>query len=119
MAALPILVIGQDNLKKEIACGGDKDDTVGCISPPKPIHIRQITYPLKELEARQEGVVTLQMVVDPKGRPHHIRVLHSLGSDFDKAAINGLKHWKFTPATEDGKAVTVKIPVEIGFHLPH
>jgi len=119
LAALPILVIGQDDLKKEIACKGDSDNTVGCFTPPKPIHIRQITYPPKELETRQEGVVTLEVVVGSNGRPRHISVLQSLGSNFDKVAIDGVKHWKFTPATKDGKPVTDKVLVEIGFHLPH
>jgi protein TonB len=59
----------------------------------------------------------LTLVVDPEGLPRDVRVSRPLSSEFDKAAINAVKNWKFTPATRENKPIAVEIDVEVAFRL--
>jgi hypothetical protein len=44
-------------------------------------------------------------------------LLVCLAPEFDEAAMNAVKNWKFSPATKDGKPVAVQINVRVNFHL--
>jgi periplasmic protein TonB len=75
-------------------------------------------FPKKERKARHPGgTVILGLTVGPDGVPHDIVVSHSLRPDFDEAATNAVKSWRFLPAKRDGKPVAVHIDVEVTFHL--
>lgn len=100
-----------------LLCRGGNQDVPGCIIPPREINAPKPKYPKRERKAHHEGTVTLAIVVNPDGSATNIAVLHSLGDDFDKAAIEAVKRWRFSPATKDGKPVAVKIAVETVFHL--
>jgi len=49
--------------------------------------------------------------------PHEITVSKTLSPDFDNAAIEAVKQWKFSPAMKDGNPLAVEIAVELNFHL--
>jgi TonB family protein len=51
--------------------------------------------------------------------PTEITVAQTLSPDFDQAAIDAVKHWKFAPATKGDKPVAAQIAVEMAFHLSH
>lgn len=104
-------------LQNSIACRGNSNDVVGCVTPPRQTRAPKAEYPEKERKARREGIVTLSVTVGSDGEPRDIWVLSTLGPDFDKAAIDSLKQWKFSPATKDGKAVAVRIAVAVDFVL--
>jgi TonB family protein len=55
--------------------------------------------------------------VSSDGVPRDIAVSQTLTPDFDKAAIDAVKEWKFTPAIKDGKPIAVQIALEIEFNL--
>jgi len=63
------------------------------------------------------GTVLLGLVVGSDGLPRDITVSRPLSPDFDAAAIDAVKKWKFSPATRDGKPVATAIKVEVNFHL--
>ena len=104
-------------LSNATACHGNTSDTVGCITPPRQTHAPQPKYPKSEREAHHQGTVRLTLVVSSDGVPRDIAVSQTLTPDFDKAAIDAVKEWKFTPAIKDGKPIAVQIAVEIEFHL--
>jgi TonB family protein len=56
-------------------------------------------------------------VVGPGGLPRNIKIARSLSPEFDAAAIDAVKKWKFDPATKDGNPVAVQINVELTFRL--
>lgn len=85
--------------------------------PPKKLYGPEPRYPRKERKARHQGIVTVLLIVGTDGVPSDMSVSRSLGPDFDKAAIDAVKHWKFSPATKDGTPVRVEIAVEVDFHL--
>jgi len=76
-------------------------------------------FPEKERKARQRGngTVLLSLVVNSDGLPGDIKVLRTLSPEFDKAAMDAVKKWRFSPGTRDGKPVAMQIKVEVNFHL--
>ena len=59
----------------------------------------------------------MTLVVTVDGMPANVRIKNSLSDDFDKAAVDPVRQWKFTPATKGGRPVPVMIAVEVKFHL--
>jgi protein TonB len=86
---------------------------------PHAIYAPDPKFPEKERKARQrgKGTVLLELVVHSDGLPSDVKVSRKLSPEFDKAAIEAVKKWKFSPATQDGKPVAVEINVEVNFHL--
>lgn len=104
-------------LSNATACHGNSSGTVGCITPPRQTHAPQPKYPKSEREAHHQGTVRLTLVVSSDGVPRDIAVSQTLTPDFDEAAIDAVKEWKFTPAIKDGKPIAVQISLEIEFRL--
>ena len=55
--------------------------------------------------------------VDEKGNPTHVRVIRGIGVGLDEKAVAAVKLHKFKPAMENGKPVTVEMNVEVTFHI--
>jgi TonB family protein len=89
----------------------------GCTNPPRASHSPDPKFPKKERKAGHQGTVLLFLIVSPEGLPHDIKVLSTLSPEFDEAAMDAVKKWKFSPATKDGKPVAAKINVQVNFHL--
>jgi protein TonB len=73
--------------------------------------------PEKERKARHQGAVALDLVVSSDGLPRDVKVLHTLSPEFDKAAVDAVMNWRFTPATKDGNPVAAEIDVQVTFRL--
>ena len=87
----------------------------GDVKPPKVIH-----YVEPEPSAQEtyvEGSVRLSAVVNLDGLPSDLQVVKGLNEEEDKLALAALRQWRFTPGTKSGRAVRVRIHVEINFHL--
>jgi TonB family protein len=54
-------------------------------------------YPQVAREARREGVVILEAVIDASGNVTSVRVLKG-DPLLDQAALDAVQQWKFTPA---------------------
>lgn len=87
------------------------------VKPPKLTYSPDPQYPKEERKARHQGTVVLWVVVGPDGSPRDIGVARVLSPDFDEAAIDAVKKWKFSPGTKDGEPVATKINVEVTFRL--
>lgn len=98
-------------------CRGNDSDASGCITAPHATYAPEPTYPNKERKARHMGIVIVGLVVGSDGLPRDITVSRPLSPDFDAAAIDAVKKWKFSPATKDGKPMPTAIKVEVSFHL--
>jgi TonB family protein len=110
----PIRLSGRD---PSLICHGKINDAPDCVTAPHATYAPDPQYPEKERKARHRGTVVLTLVVDPDGLPRDIKVSRTLSPEFDKAAINAVKNWKFTPATRDSKPIAVEIDVEVAFRL--
>lgn len=75
-------------------------------------------YPTAAQRARQAGWVMVSFTVDPDGRTSDIKVVDSLpGRVFDRAAMDAIKRYRFTPAMKDGVAVASVKQQRIEFKL--
>ena len=77
---------------------------------------RTLIFPKSFEEANLKGTILLEASLDASGKIVATKVIKSLRSDIDKAALGTLKNLKnFTPAYSNGVAVPskVEIPVNI------
>ena len=86
-----------------------------------PQLIREVppTYTAGALQARIEGLVLLQAVVNRDGTVGDVRVTRSLDRVFglDDEAVRTVKQWRFRPANKDGKPVAIVVPIELRFSI--
>jgi TonB family protein len=89
----------------------------GTVREPLKIHHVDPVYPEVALRARVQGVVILEIVVDPQGNVVDARVVRSVAL-LDQAALDAVHQWKFRPTLLDGSPVSVKMTVTVNFKLP-
>src|SRR5512138_196823 len=86
-----------------------------------PTVIRQVKpdYTPEAQAARIEGRVQLGAVVLADGSVDAVTIERSLDAKYglDQQAVKAMKEWKFKAGTKDGKAVPVRISVEMTFTL--
>ncbi len=86
-------------------------------TPPRVAQTAPAAYTPEALQKGVEGAVLLSVDIDDQGIPRRARVLRSLDPGLDRKAIESLAGWRFTPATEDGRAVASTANVEVNFRL--
>lgn len=75
-------------------------------------------YPVESRRLREAGTVVLMVMVDEDGRVTAISIATSSGSDrLDKAALNAVRRWRWSPTVIDGQPVRVRGLVRIPFEL--
>jgi len=45
------------------------------------------------------------------------KLQQGVASELDAAALEAVKHWKFTPASKEGVPIPVQLDVEVSFKL--
>jgi TonB family protein len=73
-------------------------------------------YPEMAREARIEGRVVLNLLIDKTGRLQDVKVRKSV-TMLDQAAVNAVRHWAFEPAVLRGKPIDSWLEMPIDFHL--
>ena len=76
-------------------------------------------YPLVARRLGKEGVVLLEVLVEPDGHAADVRVVRSSGFAplDDSAATTVRERWRFVPARRDGAPVESRVTVPIRFRL--
>jgi TonB family protein len=76
-------------------------------------------YTSEAMQNRIEGKVGLDAVVLSDGKVGDVTVTESLDSVYglDQKAVEAMKQWEFKPGMKDGKAVAVRIHVNMAFTL--
>ena len=83
--------------------------------PRKIVHVAPI-YPRIAQQAKIEGVVVLEAIIDIEGRIDRLRVLRSAPL-LDEAAIAAVKEWRYTPTQLNGVPVPVLMTITVHFRL--
>jgi TonB family protein len=83
------------------------------VTEPKLVKTVYALYPSGVPMKEIEGMTVMAMVIDAKGRPDHIELLHSHGQYFDQGAMNAVKQSAFEPGKMNGKPVPVWIDVRV------
>ena len=94
---------------KPVRVGGD-------IEQPSLLHRVSPEYPQIAISAKKEGVVILEATVDADGLVSHVRVLRSEPL-LDKAAIDAVKQWRYSPLQLNGRAQPFILTVTVSFNL--
>lgn len=76
-----------------------------------------ISYPEIARQAGMEGMVVVQVIIEPNGRPSTPTVARSAGGILDEAAVAAVMKLTFQPGKQRGKAVRVKFAVPVRFRL--
>jgi len=85
------------------------------VTPPRVIKQTPPQYP-NGRGVRAVGSVLIGLVVSSKGLPKNPHILKSLDKDLDQSAVDAVKEWRFAPAQKDGKAIAVRVSLQIEFH---
>jgi TonB family protein len=88
------------------------------IKPPKLVHKEQARYTREAFNARIQGKVVCEVIVDERGAPVYISVISPLGFGLDESAQASISRWKFEPGTKDDRPVKVVTMVEVSFRFP-
>lgn len=75
-------------------------------------------YPLESRRKREQGTVVLSVLVSAAGKVAEISIAKSSGfARLDKAALEAVRNWRWSPLVRAGEAVMVKGYVDIPFEL--
>lgn len=76
-------------------------------------------YPPAAMQQRISGSVVVEYTVDLRGETRDIHVVEaSPPGVFDQAAINAVRHWRYTPVLVNGSPVEVPTRTRVRFELP-
>jgi protein TonB len=89
----------------------------GNVMMPKKIKDVPPLYPPLATSARVQGVVIMEVTIQPDGRVADVRVLRSIPL-LDQAAVDAVRQWEFEPTHLNGKAVPVIMTATVQFSLP-
>jgi periplasmic protein TonB len=89
------------------------------VSLPQVVHEVKPDYTREAMQAMIQGTVWLECTVTEDGDVADITVTRSLDKEYglDQAAVDAARQWKFKPGRKDGKAVAVRITIELAFAL--
>jgi len=78
-------------------------------------------YPRAQFDARVHGDVLLRLWIDTSGTPVPDSTAvqeHAAVAAFDSAALAGVRHVRFSPATQHGQPVAVSVLLPVQFRRP-
>lgn len=102
-----------------LACAQSDDETVYDLGPgiTPPRVVKQVNpHYSTDHGVRPVGSVIIALVVTSRGVPKDPRVVKGLDKELDESAVQAVEEWRFTPAQKNGKAVAVRVSVQIRFH---
>ncbi len=115
---VPAVPVPPVQLPAGFAPGVTRSKAPGVVMP-KVIRESKPRYTREAMEAKIEGTVLLECVVQADGTVGETRVVRSLDTQhgLDDEAVKALKQWRFKPGTKDGKPVPVVVQLELTFTL--
>lgn len=88
----------------------------GNIREPKKVFDVAPVYPTIAINARKEGTVILEVVIDESGAVSRMRVLRSEPL-LDEAAMAAVKRWRYTPTLLNNVPIPILMTVTVRFTL--
>jgi protein TonB len=88
----------------------------GNILPPARTGYLAPVYPAIAIQARSEGTVVLEAVIDETGTVRDVTVLRSVPL-LDRAAIEAVKQWRYSPTRLNNVPVAIIMTVSVTFTL--
>ncbi len=88
----------------------------GAIKAPRRVRYVDPAYPILATQARIEGTVILEAVVDAHGAVRDVRVLRGIPM-LDSAAVEAVRQWGYTPTLLNGVPTPIIMTVTVSFVL--
>lgn len=88
----------------------------GHILPPARTGYVAPVYPPIAIQARSEGTVLLEAVIDETGAVRDVTVVRSVPL-LDRAAIDAVRQWRYSPTRLNGVPVAIVMTVSVTFTL--
>jgi TonB family protein len=86
------------------------------VTAPAVVYEQKPTYPEAAKQAKVQGTVLLQCIVQTSGVCDDVRITRPLDAMWlDEEAISALRLWRFRPGTRMGEPVPVQVNVEFRF----
>jgi periplasmic protein TonB len=89
----------------------------GNVQPPTIIQRVEPKYPEIARRTGIQGMVILEAVIDRTGNVRDVKVVRSLNSLCDEAAIEAVRQWKFEPGTQNDIPIDVIMSLTVQFTL--
>ncbi len=89
----------------------------GDVVEPRVVTKVNPKYPPEARSEGLQGTVIVLATIETNGTVSEIEVIESTREDFEAAAIEAVRQWKFEPATLEGKPVAVEFSLTIRFRL--
>jgi protein TonB len=105
--AVPAIYASVD--REQVRVGGD-------IKEPKKIKDVKPVYPEAAKAAGVQGIVIIEVVIGTDGSVNEAKVLRPV-PELDRAAIDAVMQWKYTPTLLNGEPVKVIMTVTVTFTL--
>jgi TonB family protein len=77
------------------------------ITRPETVHTLYPAYP-------GNVTVVLSTIIGEDGSPRDSKIARSAGKNFDQAALDALRNWRFKPAKCDGSPIAVMVNIKMG-----
>ena len=97
--------------------GGGVMNVGGGVSAPQVIHSVDPQFTEEARQANHQGVVSIQLIVDPQGSPQNVHVVRILGMGLDQRAVEAVRQYRFRPAMYQGRPVAVQMVIDVEFRL--
>jgi len=88
----------------------------GDIGAPTKIRDVRPAYPEEAKAAGVQGIVILEVIIDPMGDVADAHVIKSVPM-LDEPALEAVRQWRFTPTLLNGEPVPVVMTVTVNFRL--
>jgi periplasmic protein TonB len=89
----------------------------GQIQAPTLIHRVEPFYPPTAVDARLQGLVILEAIVDRDGTVAEVKVLRSASTLLDREAVLAVKQWRYSPLVLNGQRERFVLTVMLSFNL--
>ena len=88
----------------------------GAIAAPKKLVNVPPRYPDDAAQAKAQGAVVLDVIIDAEGVPTDVQVAQSVPL-LDAAAVEAVRQWRYEPTLMNGVAVPIAMTVTVNFTL--
>lgn len=89
----------------------------GQIQAPTLLHRVEPYYPQTAVDARLQGIVILEAIVDRDGTVAEVKVLRSANVLLDREALMAVRQWRYSPLVLNGQRERFVLTVTLSFHL--
>lgn len=97
---------------------GSPETAADALTPPRVLEAVDPEYPPHRLPEGTEPVVVLHVTVEPDGSISDAHPEGEHDDDFDHAALDAVRRWRFAPAMRGSAPIRARVRVAIRFELP-